>query len=324
MDIDKLLLQLLRNEDASKEYETLEEWKQEAAKALEALNNMEGEASINAGTSNYKSYDKQAAWGKISKQIDNSSDTPTPQKPSNNKWMWVGIAALFLVAASIFIYNTNQVNEVEEEKMYKSQAENMAFALQDDSQVWLREGGSILSIESDFTKDRRVKLEGEAFFDISKDVDRPFIVELSNNDFIKVLGTSFNVIHKGNKLDLVVYSGVVELHTLNRVLTLQKGDMATRLKGSITLNKNKDNNKISWKTNHLVFEGTSLNKVFDAVENHYGVTISVDKGNPMCRDRTKFSGEKIEAVIKELAELSGFKYEITDNQINVSDINCKK
>ncbi len=319
MDIDKLLLQLLKNEDASKEYETLEEWKQEAAEALAALNNMEEKASANS----YKSYDKQAAWSKVSNQLENSSDTPTPQKPSNNRWTWVGVAALFLIALSVFMYKA-KVNEVEDVKMYKSQAENMAFALKDDSQVWLREGGCVLSIESDFTQERRVKLEGEAFFDISKDAEKPFIVELSNNDFIKVLGTSFNVIHEGNKLDLVVYSGVVELHTLNRVLTLQKGDMATRLKGSITLNKNKDNNKISWKTNHLVFEGTSLNKVFDAVENHYGVTINVDKGSPMCRVRTKFSGEKIEAVIKELSELSGFKYEISDNQINVSDINCKK
>ncbi len=321
MDIDKLLLQLLKNEDASKEYGTLEEWKKEAAESLKALDALGKDNEKNI-SSTYKSYNKEAAWDKISPQLE---PTPAPQSPKSHKWIWATLLFLLISCAAIFTYRSVSSSTDKEQKIYNSDTQTMAFALEDESQIWLREGGGLLSIESDFAQERRVKLKGEAFFDIAKDVERPFIIELTNNDFIKVLGTSFNVINIGDELDLVVYSGVVELHTLNRVFTLQKGDMATRIKGSIALVQNKDHNKISWKTNQLVFEDTPLTKVFKALENHYNVTIQLDKElSSNCPIRTKFTEESIEAVIEELSQLTRFEYEINEHQIAIKNINCVK
>ncbi len=321
MDIDKLLLQLLKNEDASKEYDTLDEWKKEAVESLKALDSLSKDSGDSISSS-YKKYDKVAAWEKISNQLE---PTPTPQSPKSNKWIWATLL-LFLIAGTAFItYKSICSSTDKTQKIYNSDTQTMAFALEDESQIWLREGGSILSLESDFTQERRVRLEGEAFFDIAKDAERPFIIELTDSDFIKVLGTSFNVINKEDQLDVVVYSGVVEFHTLNRPLTLQKGDMATRIKGSISVVKNKDGNKISWKTNQLVFEDTPLLKVFKALENHYNISIHIDKGiSSNCPIRTKFTDESIESVMKELSQLSRFEYNINHDQISVKNINCVK
>ncbi len=66
------------------------------------------------------------------------------------------------------------------------------MVLADGSKVWLN-AGSVLKYSSDFNKkDREVILDGEAYFDVAKNKDKPFLVKTSKLT-LRVLGTSFNV-----------------------------------------------------------------------------------------------------------------------------------
>jgi len=242
-------------------------------------------------------------------------------KQTNSNTLWYVVAAgAILAIAAYFLLPQKDIQP----SIYQSEAEVMAFALQDNSDIWLREGGSSLELKSSFQNERRVALSGEAFFDIAPDKNKPFIIEVANDDYIKVLGTSFNVINEGQEFDLTVYSGTVELHTLNRVLTLTKNDRVTRVNGAMVKVKNNDLNKLSWKSKELVFENSSLNQVFDVLEAHYKVNIQVESDGSIsqCQIRTRFTDEPIDKVMKELSAQFNFKYEIDGNNISLSGLSC--
>lgn len=314
MDIDKLLLKVMNNEATKEEYNALEQWKSESQENIQLLQEL---ASGNKNATDYQDFDKEAAWEKVESQIE---PTQSPKVSSNTTWYVVAGIAILAIAAYFFLPEKETQPSV-----YKSDADEvMAFALEDRSKIWLNEGGSAIEIKSDFQSERRVALSGEAFFDIAPDKDRPFIIEVANNDFIRVLGTSFNIINEDDEFDLTVYSGTVELHTLNRVLTLTKNDRVTRINGAMAKVKNNDQNKLSWKTKELIFENSALNQVFEALEDHYNVNIQVESNGTLgkCRIRTRFAQESITKVMKELSAQYSFKYEIDSNNISVSGLSC--
>lgn len=68
------------------------------------------------------------------------------------------------------------------------------LTLADGSEVWLN-AGTVLEYPASFEgeKERRVRLEGEAFFEVERDSVHPFLVEFGKEECVRVLGTSFNV-----------------------------------------------------------------------------------------------------------------------------------
>ena len=101
---------------------------------------------------------------------------------------------------------------------------------------------------------------GEAYFDIRADENHPFVIRLNDKDHIKVLGTSFHLINEKDAFDLIVYSGTVELHTLNRSIILEKNDRISRYEGAYVKLKNHENNALSWKSGVLRFNDTPLKR----------------------------------------------------------------
>ncbi|NQU88299.1 MAG: FecR family protein, partial [Mariniphaga sp.] len=133
---------------------------------------------------------------------------------------------------------------------------------------------------------REVKISGEAFFNVTPNPDKPFIINAGNTQ-IKVLGTSFNVYaYPGSQtVEVIVETGKVQV--LNPTQTIQNtenevfldpGDKATFFKKEkvLTKNKNDDPNYNAWKTYNLVFEESKLSYVFQVLEKTYHVEIQTD------------------------------------------------
>ncbi len=105
-------------------------------------------------------------------------------------------AAIILLVISTYwltLYAV-QKEEVEEEmlSLHVPAGQRLRFKLQDGTLVWLN-AQSTLTYPAHFSKEKRkVAIEGEAFFDVTKDTDRPFIVS-SQGIQMEVLGTTFNV-----------------------------------------------------------------------------------------------------------------------------------
>ncbi len=128
---------------------------------------------------------------------DYKNEAPVYSLQRNKKWYW---AAAILVIASTGLFALTQLNKGEKNNALASYVNEVStrpgskskIQLPDGSMVWLN-AGSKLTYTKDFgKKNREVVLTGEAFFDVTKNPEKPFLIQ-TNSINIKVLGTAFNV-----------------------------------------------------------------------------------------------------------------------------------
>ncbi|MFC2384753.1 MAG: FecR family protein, partial [Hoylesella saccharolytica] len=103
-----------------------------------------------------------------------------------------GVAAVVVLGVSVWAYKAMRPQSVTYREVYAQKGERLVVVLADGTQVYLN-ADSRLTYPTAFSgKERRVQLQGEAYFTVEKDADKPFIVE-SYDMMIKVTGTQFNV-----------------------------------------------------------------------------------------------------------------------------------
>lgn len=210
---------------------------------------------------------------------------------------------------------------------------NSLILLSDGSRIWLRDS-SIISYREDFTNQatRDVHLEGEAFFEVARDVRRPFIVHTSDVK-IKVLGTSFSV--KSYPADKTVETTLVS----GKVHIEQSDEMGKRV-GDIELKPNqkavfyKESKVInvreitatqvaSWKRSRLVFDGESISKVLQQLERWYDVDIHLNTNKLGCKLTATIEKESLHDILNLLALSHGVKYKIEGRNVFISGELCE-
>lgn len=215
---------------------------------------------------------------------------------------------------------------LEKQRMLKvevPEGRKFQLTLADGTQVWLNAASS-LEYPATFEKgtERRVKLEGEAFFEVKPDPDSPFYVELSGQESIRVLGTSFNVnaypeasVHtttlltgkisycpgKGQKTLMLVPDQQVRLDCVKGITKLCRVDAAAYA---------------AWKEGWIWFEEEKLPLLALRLSRAYGIQIEVDE---RYRDYS-FSGKirferGIEYITKLLTETTDIRCVVEDGRI---------
>jgi len=175
------------------------------------------------------------------------------------------------------------------------------------------EDGSRVSVNSDsrigiarrFTSsERKVYLKGEAWFDISRDTLRPFLVD-AGGALVKVLGTRFNVnayLGEG-KVEVTVQTGMVALtpkQNEKEQIVLRAGNSGTydQKNKELVLIQEADPNNISWKTRELYFDQTPLGEAVELVSKVYHTRIEIS--NPdlaTCPITVTFKNQTLESVL---------------------------
>ena len=129
---------------------------------------------------------------------------------------YISLSSFIIITAAILFYqhrdNSRLTEQAKPEPIVTQKGSRSQTILADGTTVWLN-GDSKLHYENDFTgSTREVTLEGEAFFDVVKQTERPFIVHTSGID-IKVLGTAFNVksYPEDKNVETTLYRGSVEV-----------------------------------------------------------------------------------------------------------------
>jgi ferric-dicitrate binding protein FerR (iron transport regulator) len=159
--------------------------------------------------------------------------------------------------------------------------ETKEILLSDGSLVKLNNGSNIQYLEKFDSKIREVKLNGEAFFSVTKN-STPFVV-ITENAKISVLGTKFDVCVRGEKTQVVVKEGKVNLvqKENDAGVYLTKGQSSC-----VAKNANPDSPKeidadymLGWMNGKLVFNQTPLTEIVDELERFYDVTISIEGNN---------------------------------------------
>lgn len=251
---------------------------------------------------------KERAWAQVSKQLGFTEvDQPAPVK---KLFPWIrAAAAVFLILIGIwFIWRSKTQNnwiEVASDNKIKE------VILPDNSKVWLSQNSSIRYQDNMNENDgREVILEGEAFFEVTHNPTKPFIVQALETE-TKVLGTSFNVLARKNVPDILVsvVTGRVEFKNSDaeqNKLILEPGTQGTYTKATAALTKKQttNHNFLFWKNKQLDFSNVTVRDALNDIEKSYGVHFSVkDSSVSSKRITTSFQQESIEQIIAELSVL---------------------
>ena len=221
-------------------------------------------------------------------------------------------------------------NEVEEETLVYNTlmvpyGKRFEVRLSDGTHVHLNAGTSLkYPVKFIEGQNRQVFLIGEAFFDVTKDVERPFIVN-SEALNVQVLGTQFNISSylEDQETDVVLVEGSVSLYTEEdgKNVLLKPG-----FKGSYS--KMEDNISTvpvitgvytAWVQGELVFRNMTFDNILKKMERHYNIDI-VNNNAVLANEKfnASFRNEPIEKILDYFRITYSIDFSITDNKIIIN------
>lgn len=158
-----------------------------------------------------------------------------------------------------------------------------------DSTVVYLNSESTLRYPSSFNTDiRKVELTGEAYFDVTKDPQKRFVISTLNHSQIEVYGTSFNVeaYAKDNKLSATLVEGKIGFLFNDGTGTARKIDLQPNQKlvyrpttGEVKVYKTSCESETAWKEGKIVFNNTSMEDILHTLSKRFNVEFVVKNKN---------------------------------------------
>ena len=154
--------------------------------------------------------------------------------------------------------------------------------LADGTKVCLNAGTKLTYPIAFVGKERRVHLEGEGYFEVKRDENKPFIVEIKGME-VKVLGTSFNLrsFAADNRSTATLISGKIEVKTSLRRVELSPNQQADLLVGENKLDVREVDAAVysAWTKGRFVFRRERLETILDDVSRWYNVTVFYEQSS---------------------------------------------
>lgn len=202
--------------------------------------------------------------------------------------------------------------------------------LPDGTLVWLNADSKLLYPEKFSSASRRVKLEGEGYFEVVRNEQAPFYVE-TNGMVVNVLGTRFDVknYEAKNTVETVLLTGKVEVcfPGTDKSILLKPNEkiICDKQTGTYKLSQVRAADYILWINDKLVCTNETLAMVIHKMKRWYGLDIVCGKGVPMeQRLSLTIRRETPEEVFKLLEMIVPIEYKIEADRIIVSTKNIKK
>ncbi len=181
------------------------------------------------------------------------------------------------------VYQTEST--VKEERLNVLEIPNggeFQVTLADGTKVCLNAGTKLTYPIAFVGKERRVHLEGEGYFEVKRDENKPFIVEIKGME-VKVLGTSFNLrsFAADNRSTATLISGKIEVKTSLRRVELSPNQQADLLVGENKLDVREVDAAVysAWTKGRFVFRRERLETILDDVSRWYNVTVFYEQSS---------------------------------------------
>ena len=245
-----------------------------------------------------------------------------------NAWMryaamFIGI--FFISGLSYHIYQSQS----EESKLVAVTArdEVKELMLPDGTKVWLNKHTTLKYPREFSEKGRNVYMEGEAYFEVAKDKDKPFIVKTKEQS-IEALGTKFNVsaYPTDSLLTTTLLEGSVLLTTQNllhpTVLKPNEQFVYNKRTRSALLQQVDANRFVSWTTGYYYFPEQSLEAILYRLSHVYGVqfTVKSEALNRRTFTGTFYRGQSIKDIMEIIHLSIPIRYKIDDHHVTISEI----
>ena len=232
----------------------------------------------------------------------------------------------FLFIASFAIYFNSQVGLFGNDnysEIYVPKGETMRVLFQDGSEAFLNSDTKMRYPEKFGLKNRKVYIEGEAYFNITANKKRPFIVE-SGKTSVTVLGTSFNIeaYNNNDEIEVVLDEGAIVFNAdaSNYTILPSQKVIYNKLTGlTIIINLRKTLEESIWKNNILHFSNSPLEEVVKILNRRFDIQFSIDDPSVLKYTYTLTSKQtSIENILLELEKITPVKFVLKDNVIHVN------
>lgn len=281
-EIESIIQKHLQGKASEEETKQLYQWMQESAENKKRFFAEKDIWDSYGFHSNQKSYNITPELELLKRRLRS-----TPSKPIARFNRILQIAAALIVTfglgwASQFVsYKGHQAkNKGSLQKIFVPKGQVNQVFLADGTRIWINSETQLI-IPSVFSEDERVvKLVGEAFFEVAKDSNRPFRVEM-NGQQIEVIGTSFNVraYPNSSEIETTLQTGCIHLKTGKQITILNPGEQSVFEKNAnkLIISKVDPISYSSWKDGRFEFQNEDLLEVFKVVERWYDVEIIADE-----------------------------------------------
>jgi transmembrane sensor len=230
------------------------------------------------------------------------------------------IAVIFTIAtAALYIggvFNPKQISIAWNEKI-TVMGEKSIVTLLDGTKITLN-ADSKLKYPTRFGEEsREVYLEGEGYFEVAHNSDKPFVVHTGNISTTDI-GTAFNInaFADDKEIEVSLIEGSVKVST--NETGSAKGDIILEPTQQLVYNKENETNKVrtfddqkaaGWKDNIFVFDNEPLSKVFIELERSFGIKFELtDKSYSSKKIKANFKNESIWTVAEVLKKATGLQY----------------
>jgi len=217
------------------------------------------------------------------------------------------------------VNNENLLNSTAFNSIQTPKGGQYQVILPDGTKVWLNAASSLKYPEVFAGKKRSVTLTGEAYFEVAKDKEKPFDVQIQNQN-VEVLGTHFNIngYLDDNYIKTTLLEGAVKVSNLKSTKKLKPGEQAIAgisQNALIEVTSQVDtNDEIAWKNGLFQFNDTDLKIILNQLERWYDIKIDYSsipdkRYNGMVPRKSKLS-----EVLKMLEKTGNIKFELLENR----------
>lgn len=311
-DMDELLVKYLLEEVSDDERRVVEQWVRSSDANKKQLEHVTLLWQESKKLESKTTADENQAWLRFSKRIHiNEERAPVVSIEKRNPWMGRAVALLALVLGAAMVYFLINNKPVPQKELAKVQSLNSSLVqtLPDGSVVTLNKQSSIAYYKKFTDSAREVALTGEAFFNVTPDKLKPFIIKV-NNVMVKVVGTSFNIKSANGRVEVIVETGVVEVMRKQKKIVLQAKEKTVVLDSVDVLVKENTGNQLyqHYRTKEFVCDNTPLWQLVEVLNETYSTNIIIEsaslKNLPLS---ATFHQESLDVILDVISKTFGIK-----------------
>ncbi len=332
-DIDRLISLYLSQRATENERQELEQWLGASSANRQVFESIRKVWSL---PSHYKSSSDTA---QVRDQIwkagtGQQQSAPTPLVHGiGNVLYWSKVAAvffMFLLGAGLFsLLVKENVSSLLTAPVALVEIENpagqrSAYTLPDGTAVWLNAESSLVYPEKFSDTLRVVQLQGEGFFQVTKDLRRPFIVRAAGTS-TEALGTAFNInaYSEDDIVKIALLEGKARVQSADRLHTavLSPGEelLAPKNRSGFSTRQFNYENTFGWKEDILIFDGADFTKFRNTIEKWYGVKVETQGTLPVnWQIRARYQHEELRNVLRDIGFNKNIKFELHDKKVLIT------
>lgn len=272
--------------------------------------------------------DKNAVYNRVWERINKDEVVRFKSSPV---WKYVSIAATvaLLIVSSLFYIDSTKPETIENREIVATPGTKARVVLPDNTVVWLNSSANIQYPHKFIEKNRKIAFLGEAFFEVEKDKEKPFIIQ-TDGLRIQVLGTSFNV-HAEPESDVVeitLSEGSVALFKedndtdiADHILQPDEQAVFNKVNGQFNIRKVRSEFYSAWVTGEFNFENNSLQEISNALTRAFNTHIYIESEQLKSTHLTaRFSHqETLDEILSIIQIPANFKYTKIEGRIYISD-----